>query len=72
MSDPDETLMLAFQSGSRAAFDELFARYRNPLYGFFQRRLATAARAEDLMQETFLAVIRPRGLGSVVAAAILR
>jgi len=58
MNDPDETLMLEFQRGSRAAFDELFARYRNPLYGFFQRRLATAARAEDLTQETFLAVIR--------------
>lgn len=58
MSGPDETLMLEFQRGSCAAFDELFARYRNPLYGFFQRRLLTAARAEDLMQETFLAVIR--------------
>ena len=58
MNHSDETLMLEFQSGSRAAFDELFARYRSPLYGFFQRRLATAARAEDLMQETFLAVIR--------------
>jgi RNA polymerase sigma factor (sigma-70 family) len=54
----DEVLMLDFQRGSRAAFDELFARYRQPLYGYFRRRLASAERAEDLTQETFLAVIR--------------
>ena len=54
----DEALMLEFQGGSRAAFDELFARYRKPLYGFFGRRLNDPERAEDLVQETFLAVIR--------------
>jgi hypothetical protein len=31
----DEALMLEFQGGSRAAFEELFARYHKPLYGFF-------------------------------------
>lgn len=54
----DEALMLEFQRGSRDAFEELFARYREPLYGFFRRRLASKDRAEDLAQETFLAVIR--------------
>jgi len=54
----DEALMLEFQGGSRAAFEELFARYRNPLHGFFRRRLNNPERAEDLIQETFLAVIR--------------
>ena len=54
----DEALMLEFQGGSRAAFEELFARYRKPLYGFFGRRLNNLERAEDLTQETFLAVIR--------------
>ncbi|MGA9643695.1 MAG: sigma-70 family RNA polymerase sigma factor [Terriglobales bacterium] len=62
----DEALMLEFQSGSREAFAELFVRYRGPLYGFFRRRLngdpsggcRAQDRAEDLMQETFLAVIR--------------
>jgi RNA polymerase sigma-70 factor (ECF subfamily) len=54
----DEALMLEFQAGSRAAFEELFARYRKPLCGFFGRRLNNPARAEDLTQETFLAVIR--------------
>jgi RNA polymerase sigma-70 factor, ECF subfamily len=54
----DEALMLEFQSGSRQAFEELFARYRGPLYGFFRRRLHDDERARDLNQEVFLAVIR--------------
>lgn len=57
-SETDERLMLEFQRGSREAFDELFARYRQPLYGFFRRRLSSPDRAQDLAQETFLAVIR--------------
>ncbi len=54
----DEALMLEFQSGSREAFEELFARYRGPLYGFFRRRLHEDQRAEDLTQETFVAILR--------------
>ena len=54
----DEQLMLDFQQGSREAFIELFERYREPVYGFFRRRLNEAARAEDLAQDTFLAVLR--------------
>ena len=54
----DEALMLEFQRGSRAAFEEIFARYRDPLHGFFRRRLDSASQAEDLTQETFLAVLR--------------
>jgi len=54
----DEALMLEFQRGSRSALEELFARYRQPLYGFFRRRLDGKERADDLTQETFLAVMR--------------
>jgi len=54
----DEALMLEFQGGSREAFEELFARYREPLFSFFRRRLESKERADDLTQETFLAVIR--------------
>jgi RNA polymerase sigma factor (sigma-70 family) len=54
----DEQLMLEFQQGSREAFGELFGRYRERIYGFFRRRLNHAARAEELAQETFLAVLR--------------
>src|SRR5262245_31305641 len=53
----DEALMLKFQRGSREALEELFARYRGLLYGFFRRRLQISERAEDLTQEAFLAVI---------------
>jgi RNA polymerase sigma-70 factor, ECF subfamily len=54
----DEALMLEFRGGSHPAFEQLFARYRGPLYGFFRRRLNGDQRAEDLTQETFVAVIR--------------
>ncbi len=54
----DEALMLDFQRGSREAFGELFGRYRVPLYGYFRRRLDSRERAEELTQETFLAVLR--------------
>jgi RNA polymerase sigma-70 factor, ECF subfamily len=56
----DEALMVEFQRGSRGALEELFARYREPIFGFFCRRLQLRERAEDLTQETFLAVIRAR------------
>lgn len=56
----DEALMLEFQSGSREAFEALFERYRQPLYGFFRRRLNGSERALDLTHETFLAVLQNR------------
>ena len=62
--------MLEFQAGSRPAFEELFARYRGPLYGFFRRRLNGDQRAEDLTQETFLAVIR--GANRYTPSALVR
>jgi RNA polymerase sigma factor (sigma-70 family) len=54
----DEALILEFKAGSREAFEQLFDRYRQPIHGFFRRRLASPERAEDLTQELFLAVIR--------------
>jgi RNA polymerase sigma-70 factor (ECF subfamily) len=54
----DEELMVAFSRGTAEAFDELFRRYRQPLFGFFRRRLADPALAEELTQETFLAILR--------------
>jgi len=54
----DEQLMLDFQRGSHEAFAELFQRYREAIYGFFRRRVNHRARAEELAQETFLAVLR--------------
>lgn len=54
----DEQLVLEFQQGSRAALAELFERYREPVYGFFRRRLANPGRAEELTQECFLALLQ--------------
>jgi len=54
----DERLMLAFSKGSSDAFTELFSRYKQPIYGFFRRRVAESAHAEELTQETFFALLR--------------
>ncbi len=54
----DEQLMVAFSRGSTDAFNELFKRYKQPLFGFFRRRLTDPTQAEVLTQETFLAVLR--------------
>lgn len=53
----DERLMLAFARGDNDAFTELFARYKQPLFGFFRRRVPEPALAEELTQETFLALL---------------
>jgi RNA polymerase sigma-70 factor (ECF subfamily) len=57
-STSDEQLMLAFSKGSSEAFTELFSRYKEKLYGFFRRRIAEPAHAEELTQETFVALLR--------------
>jgi RNA polymerase sigma-70 factor (ECF subfamily) len=54
----DEALMLEFQKGSSEAFEELFSRYRERIYGYFRRRLQHPSRAEELAQEAFLAVLK--------------
>lgn len=53
----DEQLMLAFTLGSSDAFTELFRRYKQPIYGFFRRRVTDPAHAEEFTQETFLALL---------------
>jgi RNA polymerase sigma-70 factor (ECF subfamily) len=54
----DEQLMVAFSRGSADAFGELFSRYKQPVFGFFRRRVGDSALAEELTQETFLAILR--------------
>jgi len=50
--------MVAFSRGAADAFGELFSRYKQPMFGFFRRRLRDPVQAEELTQETFLAVLR--------------
>lgn len=62
----DDDLMAAFRAGDTQAFDQLFGRYRQPIWAFFARR-ADASSAEELAQDTFVALLEsakrydPRG-----------
>jgi len=56
----DEVLMTAYQTGDTRAFEILFGRYRNRLYGYFVRRFGDRDLAADLFQRTFLRVHRAR------------
>jgi RNA polymerase sigma-70 factor, ECF subfamily len=49
-----EELAVRAREGSRGSFDELVVRYRPRLVAFLARRLADAADAEDVAQETFV------------------
>lgn len=52
--------MLAFKGGDAAAYEELFSRYKNSIYGFLRRRLDDPGRAEELTQDVFLALVERR------------
>jgi len=54
----DEELIQMYREGDAVAFDVLFDRYRAPVYNFARTMLNGSDRAEDVMQETFLAVAR--------------
>ncbi len=68
--ETDEQLMAAFGRGSADAFHELFARYRQAVFGFFCRRMVDRAQAEELTQETFIALLKAQG--RYEAAALFR
>ena len=53
----DEDLMAELRDGARGAFETLFARYREPIWRFFRRRAGDAGAAEELAQDTFVAVL---------------
>jgi RNA polymerase sigma-70 factor (ECF subfamily) len=53
--------MEQFCRGDEAAFETLYARHAPPVLAFLQRMVRDAALAEDLLQTTFLSVVRARG-----------
>lgn len=57
----DEELMERFCSGEHDAFEALFARHSARVQGFLARMVRDGPLAEDLLQTTFLSVIRARG-----------
>jgi RNA polymerase sigma-70 factor (ECF subfamily) len=55
----DEELMKEFQADQTQAFNELYNRYKAPLFSYFLR-LSSQAIAEELLQELFLKVIQKK------------
>ncbi|NTX53536.1 RNA polymerase sigma factor, partial [Myxococcus sp. CA039A] len=60
-SPSDEELMERFCDGAPDAFEALFARHSGRVQGFLTRMVRDGPLAEDLLQTTFLSVIRARG-----------
>ncbi|MBS2031127.1 MAG: RNA polymerase sigma factor [Deltaproteobacteria bacterium] len=56
----DEDLMERFCQGDTTALDALYTRRAPELHGFLARVTGDAALAEDLLQTTFVSVIRSR------------
>lgn len=54
----DEELLKGMERGDQLAFEAFVRRYHGPLYGFLERLLRDRQKAEDLVQETFLRLIR--------------
>jgi RNA polymerase sigma-70 factor (ECF subfamily) len=56
----DEELMIRYQAGEEAAFEEIYARYGKKIYRFLMRRLGQPDDCAELFQETFLRLHRGR------------
>jgi RNA polymerase sigma-70 factor, ECF subfamily len=54
----DEVLVQRYQGGDAAAFAELLARHRRPVFNFILRYLGDKNQAEDLLQEVFLRIVQ--------------
>lgn len=57
-SEADAYLIRAVQDGDARAWREVIDRYEGRLVSFARRRLAVRSEAEDLVQETFLGLLR--------------
>ena len=58
----DEELMVLYQSGSEEAFQKLYRRHSEKIYGFLRRRVWNDERAAELYQDTFLKMHRSKHL----------
>lgn len=56
-SSTDEELYAAYHAGDMAAFDRLYACYRQPLYLFLLRRGHSESVAEDLFHDCWMRVL---------------
>jgi RNA polymerase sigma-70 factor (ECF subfamily) len=60
INDPDVELMVAFQQGNGAAFEQLLDKYHRPIVNFIYKIVNNAAEAEELAQEVFLRIYQSR------------
>ncbi len=60
--DADAALVKRLQGGDQTAFEELYGRYKNKVYGTCLRITGNAAEAADVTQEVFLAIYKKIGL----------
>lgn len=67
MGISDEQLMLNYQQGDTAAFEQLYSKHKGPLYRYFVRQLSQKSLAEDLYQDTWGKVIKAAGNYQVTA-----
>jgi RNA polymerase sigma-70 factor (ECF subfamily) len=58
---PDDLLLRQVARGDTAAFDEIYRRHGRTAYGLARRLGASREQAEDIVQETFVAVWRNAG-----------
>jgi len=58
MGGSDESLLERFNGGDAGAFEILLSRYRVPIFNFILRSVRDRHKAEDLMQEVFLRIVR--------------
>ncbi|MBM3493243.1 MAG: RNA polymerase sigma factor [Armatimonadetes bacterium] len=60
MADDDPGLLKAFRRGDHAAFETVYRRYAARVMAFAFRLCGERSRAEDLVQETFVAAYKGR------------
>ena len=58
MKEEDHTLIQKSLTGDRQAFEKLYQKYRNQIYGTLAQRLSDRDTVDDLMQNTFLRAYR--------------
>lgn len=54
----DEALMRSFAGGELHAFEELYGRHKHALYQFVRRQCDVETECEEVVQDTWLAVVR--------------
>ncbi len=57
---PDAELMLAFRGGDARAFESLVQRHQRGIFNFILRSVRDRGKAEELLQEVFLRVVRAK------------